>query len=370
MDIRLIGLTAGIVSAIIAYISTPFVIKLAKKIGIVDDPKKNKHPKVIHTRPTPRGGGLAVFIGIFAGSLIFLPFNKKILAILLSASVVVFAGIHDDKYNTNPYKRLLIQFVAAGIPILAGIGIAFVSRPAFFGQVPILQTYFSSEIIDLSHPQVLFEVFGVVKSIWVISDLLALFWIVFLMNILNMGAKGISGQLPGVTAIAAITIAILSLQFAGDTTQWPVIILAAITAGAFLGFLPWNFFPQKIMPGWSGSTLAGLMLAVLSILATAKVGTLLVVLGIPIIDTCYTIARRIVSGKSPVWGDRGHLHHKLLDAGLSKKQVVYFYWGGTALLGAIAINLNTNSKLYTIVGVATLLGGLLIWLTYSINRQE
>lgn len=156
----------------------------------------------------------------------------------------------------------------------------------------------------------------------------------------------------------------LSLKFSADITQWPVIILAAITAGAFLGFLPWHIFPQKIMPGYGGSTLAGYMLGVLSILATAKVGLLLVVLGVPIIDTVYTIIRRIMHGKSPVWGDRGHLHHRLLDIGLTKGQVAIFYWGITAILGVIALNLNTTSKIYTMIGIAVALGGLIIWLIH------
>ena len=110
--------------------------------------------------------------------------------------------------------------------------------------------------------------------------------------------------------------------------------------------------------------MAGYLLAVLSILSTTKVGTLIVVLGIPLVDTGYTIVRRILAGKSPVWGDRGHLHHRLLDAGWSKPKVAYFYWALTAALGVIALNLNTPSKFYTIVGVAVAVGGLIIWLTY------
>ena len=131
-----------------------------------------------------------------------------------------------------------------------------------------------------------------------------------------------------------------------------------------MGFLPWNFFPQKIMPGYSGSTLAGYLLAILSILSTTKVGTLIVVLGIPIADTGYAIARRILTGKSPVWGDAGHLHHKLLSVGLSKRQVAVFYWILTAILGIIAINLNASYKLYTIIGVSVVIGGLILWLSY------
>jgi UDP-GlcNAc:undecaprenyl-phosphate GlcNAc-1-phosphate transferase len=187
---------------------------------------------------------------------------------------------------------------------------------------------------------------------------------------INMGAKGVDGQLSGVTVIAALTIAALSLKFSADITQWPVIILAAITAGAYFGFLPWHIFPQKIMPGYGGSTLAGYLLGVLSILATAKVGVLLVVLGVPLIDTGYVIFNRIRHGKSPVWGDRGHLHHKLLDAGLSKKQVAIFYWGVTAILGVIALNLKTDAKVYTMIGVAVFLGGLTLWLTYRSKNKK
>ena len=138
----------------------------------------------------------------------------------------------------------------------------------------------------------------------------------------------------------------------------------SITAGAFLGFLPWHIYPQKIMPSYSGATLAGFLLAVLSILATTKVGILIVVLGVPLVDTGYVIIRRIASGRSPVWGDRGHLHHRLLDAGWSKRKVALFYWLISAGLAALALNLNTASKLYTMVGIAIVIGGLILWLTY------
>lgn len=339
-------------SFLVAFLTTPLVIKLAGKMGIIDDPKKHKHPKVIHTYPVPRGGGLATFAAVVIASLVFLPLDKHLLGILGGGLILIIMGLFDDKYDINPYIRLGIGFIAASLPIAAGIGISFISNP-FNG------------VIDLSHPQIIINLLGKQRSIWVLSDLFALFWIVFMMNMLNMGAKGVDGQLPGVVVIAAITIAALSLSFSADIAQWPVIILAAITAGAFLGFLPWNFYPQKIMPGYGGSTLAGYLLAVLSILSTTKVGTLVVVLGIPLIDTGYTVVRRVLAGRSPVWGDRGHLHHKLLDAGLSKRQVAFVYWLATTILGSLALHLNTESKLYTIVGVAILVGGVLLWLTHK-----
>lgn len=349
-----LALLPGVLAAVIAFISTPLVIWLAKKINIIDDPRKNKHPKVIHTYPVPRGGGLATFIGVVIATFIFLPIDKHVLGILLGAILIVVVGIIDDKYNINPYLRLIIQLITAGFPIAAGIGIAYLTNP--FGG-----------ILDLSQLQVNFTLFGQQHSIWILSDAFALLWIVFMMNILNMGAKGVDGQLPGVVGVTAIIIAALSLQYSADITQWPVIILAAITAGSYLGFLPWNFYPQKIMPGYSGSTLAGFLLAILAILSTTKVGTLVVCLGVPLIDTSYTIARRVLTGKSPVWGDRGHLHHRLLDVGLSKRQVAFFYWSVTAILGIIALSLNASYKFYTIIGITAIIGGLLLWLA---NRNK
>jgi len=356
-DLRNLFLLPWLVAAVVAFLVTPLAIRFAKKIGIIDDPAKNKHPKVIHTYPIPRGGGIPIFIALLASSLIFLPIDKQLIGILVGATILVVMGILDDKYNLNPYLRLLLGLAAAAAPIAAGIGISFISNPL-------------GGIISLAHPQINFELFGRAHSIWVISDIFAILWITFLMNIVNMGAKGVDGQLSGVTVIAALTIAFLSLRFSADIAQWPVIILAAITAGSYLGFLPWHIFPQKIMPGYGGSTLAGYLLAVLSILSTTKVGALVVVLGIPLIDTGYTIIRRIINHKSPVWGDRGHLHHRLLDAGLSKTQVSIFYWVITALLGFMALNLNTASKIYTMLGVTLLLGGLILWLTHQPKKKK
>lgn len=345
-----LSLLPALIAFLLAFFITPFVIKLAEKIGIIDDPATNKHIKVIHTYPVPRGGGLAIFLALSISALMFIHVDKHLIGILLGALILTITGLLDDKYNLNPYLRMVFISGAAAIPVLSGIGVAFITNP------------FTHGIYNLSQPQITFSLLGKVRTIWLVADLFALFWIFFFMNILNMGAKGVDGQLPGVVAIAAITLAALSVTYSADITQWPVIVLAAITAGAFLGFLPWNFWPQKIMPGFGGSTLGGYLLAILSILSTAKVGILFIVLAIPLIDTLYTIVRRIVGGKSPVWGDKGHLHHRLLDLGWSKPRVTLFYWVVTALLGLLALNLNTSSKLYTIGGVALLLGGLIIWL--------
>lgn len=328
-------------ATLVSYFLTPVFIKLLWKLKIVDDPKYHKAKKVIHKEPIPRGGGVIIFLSILVSAIIFLPLDKHLVSILAGLLIITTMGLLDDyllsrRKEFSPYIRLAIQFTAAAIPIAAGIGISFVSDPRG----------------------------GIINLAPLISDLFALFWIVTLMNFVNIGAKGVDGQLTGITVISALTIAALSLRFSADIAQWPVIILASITAGAFFGFFPYHVYPQKIMPSFSGSNIAGFMLAILSILSTAKVGTLAVVLAVPLIDTGYVIVRRLLSGKSPVWGDNSHLHHRLLQAGWNKSQVAIFYWVVTAILGIVALNLNTQNKLYTIVGVGIFLGGLIIWLTY------
>lgn len=346
-----------VVTALFSWLLTPYVISLAWKLNLIDDPKKNSHPKVIHTKPIPRGGGLAIGIAIVVASLIFLPLNGHLKGILAGAAILVGMGLVDDRYNINPYVRLLIQFIAAGCPIIAGIGIAYISNPG-------------GGIVDLSFPRIAFDLFGETRTIWILSDLFALFWIVTLMNFINMGAKGVAGQLTGVVMISALFIAVLSLKYSADITEWPVTILSAITAGAFAGFLPFHIEPQRIMPSFAGSNLAGFMLGVLSILTTTKIGTLSVVLAVPLIDTLYTVIRRVSQGKSPVWGDRGHLHHKLLDRGWSTNRIAYFYWGVTAALGIVSLYLNTGLKLLTILLIGLTLAIFLIWIQLKKSSSE
>src|SRR3989344_2744700 len=105
---------------IVVYLSTPYVIRFANKFGLIDDPKKNKHPKVIHTYPVPRAGGLALFAGILIASFIFLPKDKHLLGIILGSFSLVTMGVVDDKYNLNPYLRLAIQFATAAIQKVFG----------------------------------------------------------------------------------------------------------------------------------------------------------------------------------------------------------------------------------------------------------
>lgn len=337
-------------TAIISFVVTPIIIKIYLKIGLVDVPDSQR-PMTTHGYPVPRGGGLAVFSGALLGIWLFLPIDKHLSGIVIGAAIAAGTGFLDDAFNLNPYLRLFLLFIAALAVIASGIGIPFINLP-FIG------------IVNLDQPRLTFFMFGESHSLWLLADAFAVIWIIGLMNFVNW-SKGLDGQLPGIIVIASLVVGALSLKFSADITQWPVIVLAMITAGAYFGFLPWNFFPQKIMPGYGGGILGGFFLAVMSILSNTKVGTLLVVLGVPIIDALFIIVRRVIGGRSPVWGDRGHLHHRLLDdLHMSKKSIAITYWAVTAVLGLVALRLNSQQKFYTMLAVSLIIGGILLWIKY------
>ncbi|KKT72077.1 MAG: Undecaprenyl-phosphate N-acetylglucosaminyl 1-phosphate transferase [Candidatus Collierbacteria bacterium GW2011_GWB1_44_6] len=336
-----------VISLIISLLATPVVIWTFTKLGLVVDPKKTPHPAHIHKTPVPKGGGVSIFLAVFSTLAFLMDFDRHLVAISMAAAFIVIAGVVDDIRGMNPYLRLLINFLAVGIVVSSGIGISFVSNP--FGG-----------IIDLSQPRIVFDLFGKNHEIWVLADLFALLWIPILMNAINW-SSGVDGQISGVVTISAITLGLISLTYSADITQWPVTTLAFALAGAFAGLTVFHFYPQKIMPGYSATSLAGLLLGVISILATAKVGTVLVVLGVPLIDFGYLVVKRIISGKSPVWGDKEHLHHKLLSMGWGKRRIALFYWLVTALLGVAAVKFEARSKLFIMIGLVILMLVFVLW---------
>lgn len=344
-------ITPLILSALTTFLATPLVIRFAKLFHLVDDAKKRYHPAHTHTGVIPRAGGLALLIGVLVGVLLFLPITKLVVGILLASSLLVIIGLADDQKDVNPYMRLATNALAALIVIGAGAGIPYITNP------------FTGGVIPLDTWRVTFEFFGS-HSILVWADIFAFIWIMWTMNIIGWSA-GVDGQMPGFVAISACILGLLSLRFSYvDSSQIPVTFLAFIICGAFIGFMPWNFFPQKIMPGYGGKTLAGLLLGVLGILSYGKFGTALLVLGIPMIDAGYTLIRRFGSKKSPVWADRGHLHHRLLDLGWGKRRIALFYWMVSAILGAVALTVNSKQKLFAFLVTAVIVGGFLVWVNY------
>ncbi len=341
----------GIVAGIATFIFTPWVIRIAKKFKLVDDPKTRFHPAQTHKGVIPRAGGLALIAGIATACLLFLPITKLMLGIFLGCTILVVVGLIDDRRDVNPYLRFFTNALAAAVVVAAGAGIPYVTNP-ITGGVILLDTW-----------RITFDFFGP-HSILVWADILAFLWILWTINIIGWSG-GVDGQLPGFVSISAGVLGILSLRYAAsDPTQLWVTILAFIVAGSFAGFTPWNFYPQKIMPGYGGKTLAGFLLALLGILSFGKLGTALLVLGVPTADALFTLFRRLRTKKSPVWADAGHLHHKLLALGWGRRRIALFYWGVSAILGAVALTVTSQQKLFILLFVAAGLGMFFLWLNF------
>jgi len=340
----------------ITVLATPLTIVFARKAGLIDDPATHKHPGIIHSKPTPRGGGVAIFVGIAIASLLFLPASKLLIMILAGALLAVIIGVLDDKYDLSPYSRFVSNFVVAALPVLGGITVLFITNPLGAG------------IISFDNLRIPFGFMGK-ETIVMAADIIAVVWIVWTMNMLNW-STGVNGQMPGIAAIAAITIGLLSLRFSPvDETSLITAKLSFITAGAAAGFLPFNFPKARIFPGYSG-TIIGFMLAVLAIVSGAKVATALLVMGIPTIDAVVTIVRRLSSKRSPFRGDRGHFHHLLLERGWKVWHVAVFYWALSLLLGGLALTFSSKQKLFAFLVLGIVIGGGLLWFSLFSKRKN
>ncbi len=342
---------ALITAFLITFCATPLVRWIAGRLGLVDELRVRPHPAHTHHSIIPRAGGLAIFIGIILAILFFIPLTKLIFGIIVAATILTLVGLIDDKHDINPYLRLATNATAALIVIGAGAGIPFITNP-ITGTVLRLDTWRIASAF-FGPPTIL---------IW--ADVLAFVWLLWTVNIVGWSA-GDDGQMPGFVAISAFILGLLSLRYSQtDVSQLYVTILSFLVAGSFLGFLPWNVYPQKIMPGYGGKTLAGFFLALLGILSFGKLGTAILVLGIPTMDAVYTLIRRMGKGKSPVWADRGHLHHRLLDLGWGRRRIALFYWGVSAILGWIALTVTSQQKLFALLLVAVIIGGFLTWVNF------
>lgn len=344
-----------LISFCITVVATPLLIPLITSLGLIDDPSTHKHPALLHTKPIPRAGGIPLFLGVLVGGFFFLPINKLTIALLSASFLSLLIGTLDDKYDISRYLRFGVNIFCGLIVVGAGVGIPFITNP--FGG-----------ILHLDSVRVSFSFFGK-HTIYLLSDFLALLWIVWTMNMLNW-SKGVDGQMPGVVSISAIVIGILSLRFSSLDPQTIIAShLSFLIAGAAAGFLLYNFHPAKIFPGY-GATAIYLLLSTAAILSGAKLATAALVMGVPMIDGIFTIIRRLASRKSPFWHDKGHLHHQLLRLGYSHKSIALFYYAVSAILGALALFLSSSGKLFAILMLIVIIGGALLFLYYTINQED
>ena len=325
-----------LVAALLALGLTPLVRRIVLRYEMVDRPEARR----VNTKPVPRGGGLAVCAAFLFVAGLFLLLNQgavyvpvpfslqqsEVAALLLGGAVAAGLGAIDDLFDLRARFQLLGQVLLAGGAVALGISIDFVANP--LGPSPI----------PFSGP---------------VAAGLTVFWIVGMINSINW-IDGLDGLSSGVAFIAAVTLGVISL-----TTQvgQPLIaVLCFALAGALLGFLRWNFYPASIFAGTSGVQFVGFTLAVLAILGTAKVAVALLVLGVPIIDTFWIIVRRVSHRRSPFSPDRTHIHHRLLDLGLSHRQTVLVIYGICLALAVLSLLLSGVTQLYAFLGVFVAFG--------------
>lgn len=350
-------LTKAIVPAILAgvltTVITPIVIKIANKNKIVTDPQINKHPAMLLTKPTPRAGASGVVAGIIITCLLCMPLSKKLLGIYLGATLAAIIGVLDDKFDINPYIRLTVLLpLIAILTVGFGLGIAYLTNPL-------------GGVIDLTQVKISFQLWGT-HTFLILANAISIIWMLWVMNMLSW-SNGVDGQFPGIIAICALALGILSMR-SGQTMsveQSQAITLAFATTGACIGIIRYTWHPCKILIGF-GATAIGLIIASLAIFSTSKVAAATMILFIPTIDAIYTIIRRLWGGKSPVWGDREHLHHKLLDLGFTQKQVSLFYWSVSALLAGGMLASSGKVQIFTILTVF----GIFISVIIAWQRKE
>lgn len=324
MDIQL--LAAFLVAMITSLVITPFVIKLAHKIGAVDKPNQRK----VHMKIMPRLGGVAIFLGTIAGFFVGGLYSEKITGIIVGACIIIFVGILDDKYELSAKYKLAGQLLAAAAVVGSGLTIDHLTIP-FLGH------------FDL--------------SFWAYP--VTVFWIVGITNAINL-IDGLDGLSAGISSIVIATIAIL----AGVAGKPLILMLSLILLGSTLGFLFHNFHPAKIFMGDTGALFLGYSIAILSVLGLYKSVTLfsfivpVIILGVPIFDTTYAIIRRIVNKKPISSPDKSHLHHRLLALGLSHRNTVLVIYAFGILFSLSAILFSTTTLIW---GSIIIIFGLLLF---------
>ncbi len=324
----------------IALLLTPIVRRLVLRHGVVDHPEARR----VNVTAIPRSGGLAVAAAFLSVAAVFVYLNETaawvpvpltltspdLVALFVGGAAAAALGAIDDLFDLRARWQLAGQLLLAAFAVGLGVAIEFIANP--FGA-------------------------GVIRFDGAFAAGFSIFWIVGMINSINW-IDGLDGLSSGVALIACVTLGLLSLTT--QVGQPMIAVLCFALAGALLGFLRWNFHPATIFAGTSGVQFVGYTLAVLSILGTAKVAVALLVLGVPILDTFWIIVRRAMEGRSPFSPDRSHIHHRLLDLGLSHRHTVLVIYGICAALGLIALLLSQVTQLYAFLGVF-LLSGLVLF---------
>jgi UDP-GlcNAc:undecaprenyl-phosphate GlcNAc-1-phosphate transferase len=306
----------------LSFLLTGLIGRLARRLGWLDQPSERR----VHQVPVPRLGGVAIFLAfLFTSLLIYWPGNAHeayVYGGFFPAALFITAVMaYDDVRGLPPGTKLALQSSAVLILILPGL----LSGSTVEHGMVISLIHNPLHFASSQNSEVLMIPLGLALPFtW--------FWVVGMMNTVNF-TDGLDGLAGGIVGIAAVVLTIISLLLHQITAG----ILCAVFAGSVLGFLPHNWNPAKIFMGDSGAMFLGLALAVLSNLGGAKLATVLLLLGIPILDVALVIMQRLRRGRAAFHYDKRHLHHKLLESGFSQKQIVLIFYGLSLFFGVLAI---------------------------------
>lgn len=309
------------VSLIVAYVTTMFLIPLARKWGAVDHPNERK----IHAEPIPRLGGVAIWAGFAAAVLSFLVFQKyfpnQVVGIetgptfwgfLAGGFLIMLVGVVDDMLGLTPVFKFGGQLAAAVILTASGVRMEFIGNP-----------------------------FGTAGSLFYLGNVgivMTVFWVVAFTNVVNF-IDGLDGLAAGVSVIAGLTF----FAFSWQTGQLGTSLITLALAGSALGFLRHNFHPAKIFMGDSGSMFLGFCFGAVTVdgvmksIAAVALFAPLVIMAIPILDAALAVLRRYRNKQPVTQADRDHLHHRLLRRGLSHRQTVLVIYAWSAALSALGM---------------------------------
>lgn len=296
---------AFLVAVAVAALTTPLAAKLAFRVGAVDEPRE----RGLASRATPLLGGLAILAGVLVAAAIWLPITEETRGILLGAALIALVGAIDDVFDLPPQWKLLGQVAAAVIPVASGVKVENITFP-FLGALQ----------------------FGAAGGVLTVIGLVAL------MNVVNF-SDGVDGLAAGVCAISAVAFSIIAFDL-GRTSAG---VLAAIVAGAALGFLFHNFHPASIFMGDCGALLLGFLLGCVAVQGSLKTNALialvgpLAILAVPFLDTGFVIARRLKYRRAPWSADAQHFHHRLARVGFSQRRTVLYLYAWTVLLAGLAV---------------------------------
>jgi UDP-GlcNAc:undecaprenyl-phosphate/decaprenyl-phosphate GlcNAc-1-phosphate transferase len=325
------ALYAFLAAAVITALLTPLTMRLARALGMIDEPRE----RGLSERPTPLLGGLAIFAGAFVAGLIWLPAGygdqtQLWHGVLLAAVVITAVGALDDRYDLHPALKLLGQLLAAVIVVHYGVAVKAITLP-FVGQLAFPNT-------------------GPANA----GPVLTVIGLVVMMNVVNF-SDGVDGLAAGVCTIIAATMAIIAF----DLDRQQPGVLAALTAGAALGFLFYNFPPASSFMGDCGANLLGLLMGVIAVEAAVKTEAVvsfvlaLILLAVPFLDTTFVVLKRL-KYRQPIYrSDSEHFHHRMARIGFSSRRTIAYLYAWTLLLAGLALALrfvpysNHKGHLYT-----------------------